>query len=84
MGASSFDLLPLVSNPKATLPMVWWRRVLGGLGLVPPPPECTWAFLLGSTKGRLWLGRLLVTVRPRWTMRNQFCVGTNVGTLDQE
>ena len=49
-----------------------------------PQPEWTWAFLVGSNAGRLWLGRFLVAVRPRWTMRDQFRVGTEEGTSDQE
>ena len=35
-------------------------------------PAWTWDFLVGSAKGRLWLGRFLVGVRPRWRMRDQF------------
>ena len=49
-----------------------------------PQPVWTWEFLVGSTAGRLWLGRFLVAVRPRWSMRDQFRAGTDVGTSDQE
>ena len=35
------------------------------------PPTWGWAFLVGSSGGRLWLGRFLVAVRPRWSMRDQ-------------
>ena len=53
-------------------------------GVGSPQHEWTWAFLVGSNAGRLWLGRFLVAVRPRWTMRHQFHVGTAGGTSDQE
>ena len=36
------------------------------------PPMWGWDFLVGSSGGRLWLGRFLVAVRPRWSMRDQF------------
>ena len=36
------------------------------------PPTWGWDFLVGSSGGRLWLGRFLVAVRPRWSMRDQF------------
>ena len=35
------------------------------------PPNWGWDFLVGTSRGRLWLGRFLVVVRPRWTMRDQ-------------
>ena len=31
----------------------------------------TWDFLVASMRGRLWLGRFLAAVRPRWRMRDQ-------------
>ena len=34
-------------------------------------PSWTWDFLVGSVRGRLWLGRFLVAVRPRWRMQDQ-------------
>ena len=37
-----------------------------------PPPTWGWDFLVGTSRGRLWLGRFLVAVRPRWSMRDQF------------
>ena len=49
-----------------------------------PQPAWTWEFLVASTEGRLWLGRFLVAVRPRWSMRDQFRAGTDRGTSDQE
>ena len=52
--------------------------------IVFPQPAWTWEFLVASTEGRLWLGRFLVAVHPRWSMRDQFRAGTDVGTLDQE
>ena len=36
------------------------------------PPNWGWDFLVGTSRGRLWLGRFLIAVRPRWTMRDQF------------
>ena len=36
------------------------------------PPTWGWDFLVGTSMGRLWLGRFLVAVRPRWSMRDQF------------
>ena len=36
------------------------------------PPTWGWDFLVGSSGDRLWLGRFLVAVRPRWSMRDQF------------
>ena len=36
------------------------------------PPTWGWEFLVGTSRGRVWLGRFLVAVRPRWTMRDQF------------
>ena len=36
------------------------------------PPTWGWDFLVGSSGGRLWLGRFLVAVQPRWSMRDQF------------
>ena len=36
------------------------------------PPTWGWDFLVGTSRGRLWLGRFLVAVRPRWSMRDQF------------
>ena len=50
----------------------------------PPQPAWTWEFLVASTEGRLWLGRFLVAVRPRWSMRDQFRAGPDLGTSDQE
>ena len=35
------------------------------------PPTWGWDYLVGTSRGRLWLGRFLVVVRPRWTMRDQ-------------
>ena len=41
------------------------------------PPTWGWDFLVGSSGGRLWLGRFLVAVRPRWSMRDQFHSGSS-------
>ena len=41
------------------------------------PPTWGWDFLVGSSRGRLWLGRFLVAVRPRWSMRDQFHFGSS-------
>ena len=41
-------------------------------GLQASAPTWSWAYLVGSPAGRIWLGRFLVAVRPRWTMRDQF------------
>ena len=82
--AFSFGVSTLDTSPAAA------RRVVGGgdcsevLGWFPPSLAWTWEFLVGSTEGRLWLGRFLVAVRPRWSMRDQFRAGTDVGTSDQE
>ena len=51
-------------------------------------PTWGWDFLVGSSGGRLWLGRFLVAVRPRWSMRDQFrpespdSAGDSVGVGD--
>ena len=34
-------------------------------------PTWGWDSLVGTTGGRLWLGRFLTTIKPRWTMRDQ-------------
>ena len=34
-------------------------------------PTWGWDFLVGTTGGRLWLGRFLTAIKPRWTMRDQ-------------
>ena len=34
-------------------------------------PTWGWDFLVGTAGGRLWLGRFLVAIKPRWTMRDQ-------------
>ena len=36
-----------------------------------PPPDWTWQFLVQTGVGRIWLGRFLVAIRPRWSMRDQ-------------
>ena len=33
--------------------------------------DWTWEFLVRTGGGRLWLGRFLVAIRPRWSMRDQ-------------
>ena len=40
--------------------------VVGGV-----PPIWGWDFLVGTPRGRVWLGQFLATVRPHWTMRDQ-------------
>ena len=40
--------------------------VVGGV-----PPIWGWDFLVGTPRGRVWLGRFLAAVRPHWTMRDQ-------------
>ena len=39
-------------------------------------PAWTWEFLVDTMRGRLWLGRFLVAVRPRWRMRDQLRVNS--------
>ena len=36
-----------------------------------PPPDWTWPFLVQTGAGRIWLGRFLAAIRPRWSMRDQ-------------
>ena len=47
-------------------------------------PAWTWDFLVGSSRGRLWLGRFLVAVRPRWRMRDQFRADTSDESTDED
>ena len=35
------------------------------------PPGWTWEFLVRTGAGRLWLGRFLMAIRPRWSMQDQ-------------
>ena len=36
-----------------------------------PPRDWTWQFLVQTGVGRIWLGRFLAAIRPRWSMRDQ-------------
>ena len=47
-------------------------------------PAWTWDFLVGTVRGRLWLGRFLVAVRPRWRMRDQFRVATGAESAQED
>ena len=38
---------------------------------VHPPADWTWQFLVQTGAGRIWLGRFLAAIRPRWSMRDQ-------------
>ena len=38
---------------------------------VHPPADWTWRFLVQTGAGRIWLGRFLAVIRPRWSMRDQ-------------
>ena len=38
---------------------------------VHPPTDWTWQFLVQTGAGRIWLGRFLAAIRPRWSMRDQ-------------
>ena len=40
-------------------------------GVRNPVAAWTWEFLVGCRAGRLWLGRFLVAIRPRWHIPNQ-------------
>lgn len=46
--------------------------------------DWTWEYLVGTDRGRLWLGRFLVSIRPRWSMRDQFHSNGASGSSDQE
>ena len=56
-----------------------WMQCTGVLTMATgeEPPTWGWDFLVGSSGGRLWLGRFLVAVRPRWSMRDQFHSGSS-------
>ena len=56
-----------------------WMQCTGVLTMATgeEPPTWEWDFLVGSSGGRLWLGRFLVAVRPRWSMRDQFHSGSS-------
>ena len=47
-------------------------------------PAWTWDFLVGTARGRLWLGRFLVGVRPRWRMRDQFRAATGAESTQED
>lgn len=49
-----------------------------------PPPAWTWEFLVMTTEGRVWLGRFLALIRPRWGMRDQFRSGTEEETSAED
>ena len=36
-----------------------------------PLVDWTWQFLVQTGAGRIWLGRFLAAIRPRWSMRDQ-------------
>ena len=40
-------------------------------GVGAPVAAWTWEFLVGCRAGRLWLGRFLVAIRPRWHIPDQ-------------
>ena len=50
-----------------------------------PSAGWTWEFLVVSPRGRLWLGRFLSSVRPRWRMQDQFQIAHHlVGSSSSE
>ena len=83
-GVTSFWLVSVGRYLGSAFPGVWRRSVIGGPRWGPPEPQWTWEFLVGLTKGRLWLDRFLVALRPSWTMQDQFWEGTDERISGQE
>ena len=50
---------------------------------VPIPPTWTWQFLVQTGEGRVWLGRFLAAIRPRWGMRDQLRTAVEMSTAEE-